>query len=327
MTLSVAADTVRYRITPYVTAGTLGSRVVALTGEAATVLDGEGVAAFVERLHALVSVDQGASIDELTRLLDAHHDVENLVALMEQLVAAGLLIAVTGDVSPYALLASQQSGQKVSIEEAQRNIDETIVEISGVTESPLAVEIQNVLQSVGITVTGQTERTDNIIRVVVGTAHVDPVFVEANTRALMDGVPWLAVSPFDGRNAWVGPFMVPNQSACFTCFRLRRSANFSDEVMRAELTEIQMFESAGRPIYSHPLVTLQAGLVANLVGEWVALRDYGPSAIPGGISVISLDDRGVGLEPHRTLRVPRCPDCSPVATTGLPQVWFHPEEA
>jgi bacteriocin biosynthesis cyclodehydratase domain-containing protein len=325
--MTTPGTTDRYRITPHVTTGTLGSRIVALTGEAVTTLDGEGIIPFVERLHAVVSRDAGADILEITRALDAEGDVENLVALLTQLVDAGIVIAVPPATSAFALLASKQSGYQVGIEEAQRNIDDTLVEISGADESPLAVQIQNALEQQGMAVTRLATRTEDVFRVVVGVSHVDPVLAAANARALDDGVPWLAVAPFDGRNAWTGPFMVPRRSACFTCFRLRRSANFTDEVMRSELSEIRMLEPAGQPVYEHPVNIVQAGLVANLVGEWVALRDYAPSAVPGGMSVLSLDDRGIGLEQHRALRVPRCPDCSLSATTGLPQVWFHAEEA
>ena len=52
-----------------------------------------------------------------------------------------------------------------------------------------------------------------------------PLLPDWNVRALETGTVWLQVLPFDGSLAAVGPIYVPHESACYECYRLRRSAN------------------------------------------------------------------------------------------------------
>ena len=52
-----------------------------------------------------------------------------------------------------------------------------------------------------------------------------PLLPDWNVRALETGTAWLQVLPFDGSLAAVGPIYVPHESACYECYRLRRSAN------------------------------------------------------------------------------------------------------
>lgn len=210
-----------------------------------------------------------------------------------------------------------------------KQFESTTVHLHSNTKNPLSDSIINSLKDVGVNVSDKEQITlENPpeFRIVVASSLIDPILDSANLQSLEDKVPWISVLPFDGRNAWVGPFVIPNKSACITCFKLRRSANFADDVFRSELLKLTPLEKVNKPIYHSPINLIQSGLVTNIISEWIGLGKMSPSSIPGGFKTISLDNRGISMDSHRVLRVPRCPDCSPAAGTGYPQVWFHGEK-
>jgi hypothetical protein len=129
---------------------------------------------------------------------------------------------------------------------------------------------------------------------------------QANTRSLAENTPLLPVIAFDAETAWVGPYCIPHQSACVKCFQLRRSANFSDDVFRPELLRIRPIDDPAPDFGPNPVHYIQAGIVANFLLESVALRNHGPSTMPGGLTTITINDAGVGrfrLDAYSACRV------------------------
>ncbi|HWN23180.1 MAG TPA: TOMM precursor leader peptide-binding protein [Gaiellaceae bacterium] len=128
-----------------------------------------------------------------------------------------------------------------------------------------------------------------------------------------DGVPWLALPPFDGRLAPIGPLVVPGETACLACYRLRRAAT-SD--CREELRALEHTPSAARAATA--LESLVAGVAALALLRYLAGLD---PTLPGSFYAL---DAGVplSLSRHRVLRVPRCPACSEVDVLAAPLPWF-----
>lgn len=324
-----AADTTAlanyYRSAPYGAVGTLDDQLVHFTARSATTIGGDGVVDFYARLGCLLSEGEAVTLDDLAQRLSVAP--EALLPVLERLVGAGVLRSSTAAHPPPVLVAALRAGDQVSEGVIADRIATTNVSLIGRPDSHLARAVAQATNELGLRVstTDSLEETAPDLRVVFGSSHLDQLLLDANARALQDHTPWLPVIPYDGETAWVGPFSIPWQSACLRCFTLRRSANFSDDVFRPELLRVESASSARPELGPNPVHRIQAGVVANLLLERVALRDHAPSAAPGGLTTISVNDAGLDVQTRRVLRVPRCPACSPSADTGFPQVWFHAE--
>ncbi|MDJ0318630.1 TOMM precursor leader peptide-binding protein [Arthrobacter antibioticus] len=295
--------------------------VFALESEHAIRLSAAGMPEFITKLNEIgLDAESGLSCAELCHALKVNED--ELQPMLDKLVEVGVLTVNDGASTSFAVLAAQRSGGGHKPADVQANLDRTSIRILSKRDSPLTDAIAAALNRVGVSVS-DSESAD--LTIVIGTSALDTDLFEFNQKALSDIAigPWLAVVPFDGGNAWVGPFQLPHRSACYTCYRLRRSGNFGDEVVRGELLELTGLPTPNSVILDHPVTLVQAGIVANIVSDWAALREYAPSAIPGAVSRITLDTSGISVDSSRVLRVPRCPECSPARDIGSPQVWFH----
>jgi bacteriocin biosynthesis cyclodehydratase domain-containing protein len=136
-----------------------------------------------------------------------------------------------------------------------------------------------------------------------------------NDRCLEQGAAWLQVLPYDGVFAAVGPLFLPGETACHTCYRLRREASLGIGAVGDRLDGTAVRAGGG------PGLAVAAGAAAALhVLRWVATRD--PS-LPGVL--YALEPRaGLRITEHPVLRVPRCPSCSPLGSAAAPLPWFQP---
>ncbi|PGS14085.1 cyclodehydratase [Bacillus cereus] len=320
----ISQKTARYKLAPHITLGNLQGSLVGFKGQSITKIDGEGVVEFIEGISEYLIRDNGVSIEEL----EENFDIESaqLKNVLEFLVTNGMCVKSDFDFNLTALLAYERAGGQVSVEDILHRIQTGIVEVIARENNGVAKELIANLREfrLNVVLKGESDVKPSI-RIAVGTSHLDPLLEEVNDIALEDNIPWLSVVPYDGQTAWVGPFFIPHQSACLHCYNLRKSANFADDVFRSELMKIKPVKSDKQPVYNQPINLVQNGIASNLITEWVALRDYASSAIPGGFTTINLDDRGISFNNHRVYRVPRCQKCSHAADTGFPQVWYHGE--
>jgi len=127
-----------------------------------------------------------------------------------------------------------------------------------------------------------------------------------NARALSAGTVWLPVLPFDGRLAAVGPLVVPGETACHRCFRLRRDSTI------APVPDKATGDYPGSPALDASL----AGLAAI-----TALRALaGAPADAGELLALELVP-ALRCTRHVVYRVPRCPACSPAARRAAASPW------
>ncbi|WAT82377.1 TOMM precursor leader peptide-binding protein [Bacillus safensis] len=314
----------RYKLAPHITLGKLEDSLIGLKAQTVTKIEGDGIIDFIQEISDYLTEDNGVSIKELEENFEVESD--QLKHVLEFLVANGMCVKTDMTFDLTALLSYERAGGQVLVEDIIDRLKTGIVEVITRDHNPVAAEFIRHLQEAGLQVVlkGELNKQPDI-RVAIGNSHLDPIFEEINDLALEDHIPWLSIVPYDGQTSWVGPFFIPHQSACLHCYNLRKSANFSDEVLRSDLMKIKPVNPEKKPVYHMPINLVQVGIASNLILEWLTLKDYAPSATPGGFTTINLDDKGVSCNHHRVYRVPRCPKCSPAADTGFPQVWFHGE--
>jgi bacteriocin biosynthesis cyclodehydratase domain-containing protein len=150
--------------------------------------------------------------------------------------------------------------------------------------------------------------------VVIGPSAVPALAREVNRTLYEANVPWLPISPFNGRWLEVGPLIVPPDSGCFECHALRRQANVS---YSAEVYDSVERSGAASTLRFPPLEHAAAATAAFLVHEWLAVRH---PELPGR----SFIERAGSWERevHQLLRVPRCPVCSGEPERGIPAAWW-----
>lgn len=115
----------------------------------------------------------------------------------------------------------------------------------------------------------------------------------------------------DGFEGWVGPAVIPGDTACWNCFRLRR-LGAADHVQSAH--EIDASLSAGP---GEPRARAYLAPMAGLVGQAMAmeaiklLTRYLESALPGRFLVLNLVTGDSAT--HKVLRMPWCEVCGGAA--------------
>jgi ribosomal protein S12 methylthiotransferase accessory factor len=118
----------------------------------------------------------------------------------------------------------------------------------------------------------------------------------------------------DGLEAWVGPAVIPGETACWNCFRLRR-LGAADFVQSAHELDASLSASPGEPRARSFL-----GPMAGLTGQSMAmeaiklLTRYTVSILPGRFLVQNLVS-GESAH-HKLLRMPWCEVCGGAATAG-----------
>lgn len=323
-TLFKSESNARYKIAPHVTLGKIEEDLVAIKSQTITKISAEGMANFVEAILGQLSQEKGVSIEELSAYTGASED--ELLEVLNVMVENNVLIKFPQHWTTKAILISERSGMQVCPEEIIKRLESSVISFYSSDNNPLAQTIYASLENAGLNVVKEStffNDESGTIRLIVASSYLDPLLKKANETALLDGKPWLSVVANDGQVSWVGPFFIPHKSACLTCFNIRKAANFTDDVFRAETLKIRPLKGESHPVYDEPINQIQAGIVANALTEWIALREFSASSVPGGFTTINIDDRGISMDNHRVYRVPRCPDCSPAASTGYPQVWFH----
>jgi thiazole/oxazole-forming peptide maturase SagC family component len=114
---------------------------------------------------------------------------------------------------------------------------------------------------------------------------------------------------------YVGPLIVPGETACFECLRSRQDANMSDPVSQ-RASEYAAPE--GRKIvgFIPPMASVLGDIAAvelvKFYGRGLPLWRVG--------TLIEVNLLAPRLEMHRVLKLPRCPVCSPLNRHSPPSL-------
>lgn len=122
---------------------------------------------------------------------------------------------------------------------------------------------------------------------------------------------------------YVGPLVVPGESACLECLKSRWNSNLGDRESRWDAHDIEGQGIAG----FHPAMPATAAALA----AFELTKFYGirlPGTAVGRMIEINL--LTMAMATHRILKAPRCPACSTLnlrASTSLTRDWFEINEA
>jgi bacteriocin biosynthesis cyclodehydratase domain-containing protein len=272
-------------------------------------------------------------------LLDGSRTVEDVVAYVgsefeelvrraiDALVENGLIVELPPDwgelpgsarqAIEYLSATGRGAAQPSEIAEALRSRP-----VGVVGSSPLAARLNETFAASGVERVGRLDWSDEPAAgafVVAAPAADEVELLEGwNERALRERIEWMPVLPHNGVFASVGPVLIPEETCCYRCLQLRRAAN---------LDYGEIFWALAKAKAPYPMSPggelLLAGMCAEVVLRWIALRDPG---LPGTFYAVGHGSR-LELESHRVYRVPRCPVCSEIAVTGAPLPWHHGDAA
>jgi ribosomal protein S12 methylthiotransferase accessory factor len=128
-----------------------------------------------------------------------------------------------------------------------------------------------------------------------------------NGASLRHGVPAL-YAELNGHVALVGPLVLPGQTACFMCWRMRTvacAASFSDAMAREELLEHERRPALHERATVPALAPYAGGLAA--LEALKSLLFVGPGTLAGRVH--EFDALAHRTEVHTVLQVPDCPRC------------------
>jgi adenylyltransferase/sulfurtransferase len=132
-----------------------------------------------------------------------------------------------------------------------------------------------------------------------------------NRACLKAGITWTscAVSGFEGV---VGPTVVPHQTACFLCYKMRAvacAANPQDELAHLRRLDRRKRDDSDRR-ENHPF---GVGAVGHLMGLEAVKCLTGIAEAAARGRVVILDFLTLGCRAHTVLKMPWCPACGPTA--------------
>jgi bacteriocin biosynthesis cyclodehydratase domain-containing protein len=133
-----------------------------------------------------------------------------------------------------------------------------------------------------------------------------------NRASLAHGTPTL-YGEYAGSRAFLGPLVLPGESACYLCWRMRHIAtrDHFDEAMAYEEYNFQQAQPRQRLRPALPGMVEVAGGILALEGLTLLLG-FGVPRLGNGILIF--DAQTLTLEPHHFLRRPDCPACQGIST-------------
>ncbi|MEO8129959.1 MAG: TOMM precursor leader peptide-binding protein [Bryobacteraceae bacterium] len=135
-----------------------------------------------------------------------------------------------------------------------------------------------------------------------------------NRVCLAEKIPWTSCA-VTGMEVVVGPTVIPDETACFLCYKMRAVACAEDseaDFAFQRLLDRRKLDDSGK----RENLNFAAGIAANLLGLEVFKLVSGamPSPTVGRIAVFDLI--ALSLKKHVVLRKPWCPACFPQGNAG-----------
>ena len=169
-------------------------------------------------------------------------------------------------------------------------------------------ELVAALGGLGVETTTGDVSDDIDLSVVLADDYLRDELSAINDTALRSGRPWLLVKPV-GRVIWLGPLLVPGESACWTCLAQRLRDNRRDELVARAASGQDGFAA-------QPVCDASIGAAASLAS--VQIATILASAEGRGLksTLKSIDIGSLASQEHVVVRRPQCPSCGKPTPTG-----------
>jgi len=139
----------------------------------------------------------------------------------------------------------------------------------------------------------------------------------ANAACIASGTPWLSVR-VDRTRAVIGPYVIPAETACFTCFELRNRLNADHPSDEEALT---MYRKSTASAKAWPALASLTAAVGQLVSLDL-IQVIGGKRLSAALGrVIHLDPAAFQSRHHEVLKLPRCPACSRLRERPMTRIW------
>ncbi len=180
-----------------------------------------------------------------------------------------------------------------------------------------------------VNVTPISESIDDISNwnEIVGKAHIVALcsdnmslagYEKTNEACVRAETRWISAR-IDRARAIIGPFVVPQQTACFACFELRQRANSEHPDDHSAM--YKHWKQVAACPSNWPFI----GPFGSIVGNYLALdilRVLGGKHLSAAHGrLLYLDLHGFETQFHEILKIPRCPVCSRLREQPLVKIW------
>jgi len=143
------------------------------------------------------------------------------------------------------------------------------------------------------------------------------IYRSVNEASLQQNIRWLRAS-LEGFEAQLGPCVIPQQSACFTCYELRTKGNWSyyDENLAFE-----QYLASGGPKADYGCLASMSGFLGNMAAlECLKLLTGFALPITCG-KLWTFNINTFEAQAHEVLKLPRCPSCGFTVKTPNAALW------
>jgi ribosomal protein S12 methylthiotransferase accessory factor len=247
--------------------------------------------------QALVpQVDGRQTVEDIVEALEGQHPAAEVYYALERLAAKGYLREAESGAA--SLDAAWWHALGVSAVQAARVLASKKVSLVQVGDTPVSRSLREALESAGVRL---VKRGGDLTLVVVDD-YLRPALAERNREALASGRPWV-LARLTGKVAWLGPRLVPGQTACWECLAQRLGNN--------RLAHTFVEERRGRGFLPQPsrrftesTVHAAAHLLATSVARGLVTGEEGLAS-----TLVTLDTVTLRTEHHTVVRRPQCPAC------------------
>ena len=240
----------------------------------------------------LAATDGTRTTDEILASLQPLHGGLALMLGMERLVA-GQYLCEAEDIVPDAGFWSSLGLFPAQLREARAAKGVAVTAVGSADPEPILTALHSL--HVPVVAAGSDALT-----VVVAEDYADPALEIVHRTRLEDRRPMM-LTTLDGMGVWIGPVLIPGETACWRCLQHRLQGNRPVERFIASSGG---GAPAGPTIHASPL----PAVAANLAALRIARRLWQPEEVPPG-EIVVLDLASLETTRHAVVKRPQCPDC------------------
>ncbi|WP_436758871.1 TOMM precursor leader peptide-binding protein [Streptosporangium sp. V21-05] len=290
------------------------------------VVDGSRVFLYAEGMDYLVPgkaaaavlpyLDGRRTVSEIVQELSGSVPFTTVLTTLRRYEAAGHLAEGRPDL-PESVLAYWDA---LGIDPAAvtKGTPVTVSAAGGVDAAPVVDALTELGLKVG---TGTIEEVPaEGVSVVLVDDYLDPALERRNALQLASGLPWLLAKP-GGVHPWLGPYLDPDHTGCWSCLAQRLGGNRQlERYLAGKRGERTPLHPVRAQITAGPLAL--AGMLAAEVARIVATGE--PGALCG--QMVALNLATLETSRHVLVRQPQCPSCG-TPPDDDPKIVLTPRQA